>query len=113
MFHLADWPVTSEAANEARASMLATHYVNPLPAYHTTGGIIEPTDYKTVLPGTLARVTFTMRHWVINKTNIFVADVDTIRVLLEAEEPAAPKKRHVARTDPGTIVAKKKMKATT
>jgi hypothetical protein len=114
IFHLASWPVTSEAAAEEQAKMLTTHCVNALPAYDVNGNILEPETYKKNLPGAQVRVTFSMRHWIIKKKNVFTANVESLRVLVDAEkeEEMVANKRKLAKIDPDKTVAKKKLRAT-
>jgi len=79
----------------------STHKVNALPAYDINGDIIVPKNYKKELAGAIARVTFTLSHWFINRkaSNTFVADIDSIRVLVPPPQNS-PKKRKLSQRDP-------------
>jgi len=104
---MANWPVKSYEAQIERDKLLSTHRPIPLP-YDINGELIPPHACKDTLAGTIARVTFTMNHWFIesnskerSSTNCFVADVQSIRVLVKpASQAVSPKKRKTARHDP-------------
>jgi len=106
---MATWPVKSYEADIEREKLISTHRPIPLPAYDINGQLIPPDECKDKLAGAIARVTFTMNHWFIENnskeglasTNCFVADVQSIRVLVKpASQAVSPKKRKTARLDP-------------
>ena len=106
---MATWPVKSYEADIEREKLLSTHRPIPLPAYDIDGHLIAPNECKDKLVGAIARVTFTMNHWFIENsskegspsTNCFVADVQSIRILVKpASQAISPKKRKTARHDP-------------
>jgi len=105
---MADWPVIHSAAAAQRDQLAATHRPVPLPAYDFAGNLITPERCKNALAGAVVRVSFTLTHWFIDKgekeqsKNSFVADVQSIRVLLDPPSQAmSPKKRKTGRRDPG------------
>ena len=65
--------------------------------------MIKPEEYRVALAGALAQVSFTMAHWYIasanEATNCFVADVKSIRVLMDPTTPKKPSKRKTAKRD--------------
>lgn len=88
---MANWPVKSFEAELERDKLISTHRPIPLPAYDINGNFITPDACKDNLAGAIARVTFTMNHWFIennseecsSSTNCFVADVQSIHVLVK------------------------------
>jgi hypothetical protein len=101
---LRNWPVIYQEAEVAKQKMLTTHRVVPLPVYDIDGRLIEPKKYKEALRGAIVRVDFTMAHWYITSngeaTNRFVADVKTIRILMNP--PALNPSRYTPpQQDPG------------
>jgi len=100
---LADWPVISSEAEDAKQQMLTTHRVVPLPAYDIKGNLIEPKKYQEALAGALVRVNFTMAHWYIasnnESTNSFVANIKSVRVLIDPVVAKSPKKRKTAKQE--------------
>lgn len=106
---MSNWPIKSSDAIDAQKDMLLTHRPIPLPAYNVTGNLIQPDQCQKELVGSLARVTFTLRHWFIDnrkkggdRNNIFVADVQSIRILVESpQQSMSPRKRKTAQRDPG------------
>ena len=105
---MANWPVKSYEAEIERDKLVSTHRPIP-PAYDINGELIAPNACKDTLAGSIARVTFTMNHWFIENSskessppmNCFVADVQSIRVLVKpASQAISPKKRKTARRDP-------------
>ena len=115
---MANWPVKSYEAEVERNKMLSTHRPIPLPAYDTDGHLIPPDECKDKLAGAIARVTFTMNHWFIENntkeslpsTNCFVADVQSIRILVKpASQTISPKKRKTARLDPADQSSSKRI----
>ena len=105
MFALAGWPIIHAEAEDARQEMLRqkTHQVIPLPAYDIKGNLIRPDTYKCRLAGALARVSFTLSHWYITsaqeRIHSFVADVKSIRILMDPVIPKKPTKRKTAKRD--------------
>ncbi len=91
-FPLARWPVSSEVAKEEKTNMLTTHQVHPLPAYDINTDLIPPDDYMALLPGSHVRVSFTLNHWFINNVDIFVANIESMRILINAVAQMTPKK---------------------
>lgn len=90
---MANWPVKSYEAEIECNKLLSTHRPIPLPAYDIDGHLIAPEACKNMLTGAIARVIFTMNHCFIDNnwkecsssTNCFVADVQSIRVLVKPE----------------------------
>ena len=104
---MSNWPVLHPEAEIERDKMVSTHT-----AYDLNGELVAPNCCKTVLPGAIARITFTLTHWFIDNnskdqtaasaTNSFVADVQSIRILVNpASQAMSPGKRKTARRDPG------------
>lgn len=88
--------------------MLTTHRVVPLPAYDCKGDLIQPNNYKDALAGALVHVNFRLSHWYISSqkeaaSNIFVADVTAIRVLVEPVMNKTPTKRKTSKKDPEIV----------
>ena len=122
MYPLSEWPVIHPEAAEARDNLVNTHRVVPLPAYDMNGHLISPDRYKSALAGALARVTFTLTHWFIPAkdatsaspaspaTNTFVADVTSIRILIDPPTPKTPQRRKISKRDPGFESPSKKAK---
>ncbi len=86
-----------------------THRVVPLPAYDTRGDLIRPTRYQGALRGALVRVNFTLSHWFINSkcSNVFVANVKSIRILVDPHAPPTLQKRKTELRDPDESPSKK------
>ena len=104
IYTLTGWPIINTEAEDARQEMLAnnSHQIVPLPAYDMKGNLIRPDKYKEALAGALVRVSFTLSHWYIasrNPTNNFVADVKSIRVLIDPTAPKSPTKRRTAKKE--------------
>ena len=106
---MSNWPVKSYEAEMERDKLRYTHQPIPLPAYDINGELIAPHACKDTLAGTIARVTFTMNHWFIennskdcsSSTNCFVADIQSVRVLVKpASQAVSPKKRRTQQHDP-------------
>jgi hypothetical protein len=106
---MCDWPVISPVAQYERDQMCSSHRPVPLPAYDLNGDLIPPDQCKTALAGAIARVTFSLNHWFIDSgskddssaTNIYVADVHSIRVLVDPpSQPLSPMKRKTSLRDP-------------
>lgn len=116
---MSNWPIKSTDAIDARDDMLLTHRPIPLPAYSAVGDLIHPDRCQKDLVGSIARVTFTLTHWYIDnrkkggdQKNVFVADIDSIRVLVEPPQSSmSPKKRKTAQRDPGLRSPSSKFKA--
>lgn len=104
-----NWPIKGTDAIDARDNILHTHRPIPLPAYNVSGELIQPDRCRKELVGSIARITFTLKHWYIDnrkreneQKNVFVADVQSIRILVEPPQSVtSPKKRKTARRDPG------------
>ena len=113
---MSNWPVKGSDAIDARDNMLFTHQPIPLPAYTVSGDLIHPDQCQKELPGSISRVTFTLKHWYIDNRkkgddhkNVFVADIQSIRVLVEPPRTVtSPKKRKTAHRDPGTRASSSK-----
>ncbi|KIM37617.1 hypothetical protein M413DRAFT_448409 [Hebeloma cylindrosporum] len=87
------------------------------PVIHSEAELISPNRCNAALAGATVRVTFTLNHWFIDNaskdqspaTNCFVADVQSIRVLINPTSQAmSPKKRKTARRDPADESPKKR-----
>lgn len=106
---MSNWPIKSSDAMDAQKDMLLTHRPIPLPAYNVAGDLIQPDQCQKLLVESLARVTFTLTHWFIDnrkkggdRNNTFVADVQSIRILVEPpQQSMSPRKRKTAHRDPG------------
>lgn len=96
--------------------MLTTHRVIPLPSYDTNGNLIPPHRYKTALIGALVRVNFKLSHWYIkprqntDAMNTFVADLTSLRILVDPPVTTTPTKRKTAKRDPEIASSSKKKK---
>jgi hypothetical protein len=104
---MSDWPFLHPEAETERHKLVSTHRPIELPAYDINGNVIHPNLCNTALAGAVARVTFTLNYWFIENNskdhtaNCFVADIKTIRVLINpASQATSPKKRKTARRDP-------------
>ena len=71
-------PVTNEPYLE---SIKNSHEVNQLPAYDIRGNPIHPKEYEEKLAGAIARVCFTLLHFIIKQKHVFNALVRDITVL--------------------------------
>jgi hypothetical protein len=58
--------------------MLTTHRVNTLLAWNIDDILLAAQAYQMALAGAHARVTFTMKHWFIKGTHIFVGNIESI-----------------------------------
>jgi hypothetical protein len=58
-----------------------THDVQQLPAYDIRNNAINPSDYEEKLAGAVARVCFSIVHFVIKQRHIFNATVKDITVI--------------------------------
>jgi hypothetical protein len=105
---MSNWPVINSEAEIERDRLASTHKPIELPAYDLNGDLIHPILCNSALAGAIARVTFALNHWYIENSskehnaNCFVADIKTIRILVNPTSQAtSPKKRKTARRDPG------------
>ena len=80
-FHIHHWPTTTPEAEEALHKIQNTHQVRPLPAYSTNGKKILPNKYRERLQSAIVEVQFTISHIIVNKKDIFGADIVNIDVL--------------------------------
>ncbi|KAG6823746.1 hypothetical protein H0H92_009144 [Tricholoma furcatifolium] len=96
---LADWPVASEEAAKALASMAkeATHLIRMLKAYKVDAKLIHPKNYRLDLEDAIVAVHFNLLHWPIAArngrpaVNTYVADLLKIRVLIPPPPPPPPR----------------------
>ena len=115
---MSNWPIIHPEAESERDRLSSTHRPVPLPAYDIKGSLIAPDHCKTALAGAVARVTFMLTHWHIESkddgaasTNSFVANVQSIRVLVNPQsDSVSPKKRKTAPQDPNDALLNKKIK---
>ena len=116
---MVNWPIKSTDATQARDEMLGSYRPVPLPAYSVSGDLIHPDECQKLLPGSVCRVLFTLSHWYINnqkkggdEKNVFVADVQSIRVLNDPPRSVmSPRKRRTANRDPGLLRSPSKFKS--
>ena len=71
-------PVTNEPYLK---SIRNSHKVNQLPAYDIRGNPIHPKEYEEKLAGAIARVCFTLLHFIIKQKHVFNALVRDITIL--------------------------------
>jgi hypothetical protein len=114
---MSNWPVITLEAEFERDQLLTSHRPIPLPAYDINGRHISPDRCKTMLGGAIARVTFTLNHWIINpestmtkkdKSNTLIADIHSIQILVNSSsQTIAPRKRKTFEFDPSDQMVQK------
>lgn len=93
-YNIHNWPVPY--ANECHlASIKDTHDVEPLPAYDIKGNRIRPTDYEDKLAGAVARVCFSIVHYIIKEKHIYNALVKDITVVRPPTTIASTSLKHI------------------
>lgn len=115
---MSNWPVISAKAEYERDQLMSSHRPVPLPAYDISGDLISPERCKAMLGDAIVRVTFTLAHWFIDSSrkedvpsmNTFVADVQSIRVLVNSpSQTMSPQKRKTHQRDPSDKFLQKKV----
>lgn len=101
-----DWPTSNPDTKEALAKLVATHCVNPLPAYDQNAILIEPYLYTRRLDGATVIIRFNLSHHLICKKgerpiDTFSGRVVQIRVVRPPPTalPATPRKKKLLPTD--------------
>ncbi|KAI6004662.1 hypothetical protein EDD15DRAFT_2108578, partial [Pisolithus albus] len=89
------WPLTKEKIRAELLNLKSTHRILPLPAYDLEDRLIRPASYRRVLQGAIVEVHFTLSHWPIAaaKQDVYIADIEHIRLLVPPTYTAASKKR--------------------
>ena len=80
--------------------------VIPIPAYNMQSRrLVHPTLYRHTLKNAVVVIRFTLKHWAIESTDTYVADINNMRVLrLPREPPPTPRRRRIAMIDPYALV---------
>jgi len=106
-FTIAGWPTYYDSVKAALTLMEKTHCVNYLQAFDMHGRLIQPSEYRKVLQGTLIQMHFTMTHWYIrpkgqqHMSDVFVADIYSMCVFTppKAIGPVTHRKRKFGNMD--------------
>ena len=118
LWTMSNWPMVHPEAEEERDRLAISHRPVPLPGYDLEGELISPGQCREMLVGSVARVTFTLKHWFIDSgrnenrspLNSFVADVHSIRVLVTpVTSRMSSKKRKTSQRDPDDKMIYKKI----
>ena len=79
-YNINNWPVP--LSNELHLDALKDNYdVQEIPAYDVRGNPIHPSDYEEKLAGSIARVCFSITHYLIKQHHVFNALPKDINVL--------------------------------
>ncbi|KIM52125.1 hypothetical protein SCLCIDRAFT_141881 [Scleroderma citrinum Foug A] len=113
-FAIANWPLMHEETCLELMALAATHRIVLLPVYDVKGDLIRPEAYWCSLEYAIVELHFGLTHWGIAgkkgspATDVFVAEVDIIRVLVLPRTLSMARKRVVCmHLDLNTPVSKK------
>ena len=93
-YNINNWPVP--LSNEPYLDDIkSTHEVQQIPAYDIRSNSIHPTEYEEKLGGAIARVCFSLVHFVIKQKHVFNAVVRDITVLRPPSTMSPTSLKHI------------------
>jgi hypothetical protein len=93
-YDIDNWPVS--LSNEPYLDAIkSTHNVQRLPAYDIKGDLIHPFDYEEKLAGAIARVCFSIVHFVVRQKHIYNALVRDITIVRPPITIATTSLKHI------------------
>jgi hypothetical protein len=93
-YNIEDWPVS--LSNKIHLHAIKDNYdVQQLPTYDIKNNPIHPSDYEEKLAGSIARVCFSIVHYVIKQKHVFNALVKDITVICPPTSIAPTSLKHI------------------
>ena len=93
-YNINNWPVP--LANESYLEDIkTTHDVQQIPAFDIRNESIHPSDYEEKLAGAIARVCFSITHFIIKQKHVFNALVKDITIIRPPTTISTKSLKHV------------------